>query len=106
MANQWQASKGEHGKQKQKHSFFKKWENKAGSRQDRRDGGAGRAQDGLTKTETGDQWDKELKELKRKWKKAQKQKRNRQNRKRRHHKVRQIVQARIIGKSRFHIPKK
>ena len=75
-------------KQKHKQEFFGERNKRTRRRQDRRDGGAGRALDGLTKTETGDQGAMEayIKDQKWKWEKAQKRKRNKQNRKRKHHK--------------------
>ena len=93
--------------QKHKQEFFGERNKRTRRRQDRRDGGAGRALDGLTKTETGDQGAMEayIKDQKWKWKKAQKRKRNKQNRKRKHHKNKKILQAKIVERRRFHIPK-
>ena len=75
--------------------------------QDRRDGGAGRAQEGLTETETGDQKaiEGQLKDEKRKWKKMLKKKRNKRNRARRHHAMKKFQAAKVVGRQRFHIPK-
>jgi hypothetical protein len=111
--NEWKTTTlqqmGDQQKQIKKREFFNsKWgEGKAGSRQDRRDGGAGRAQEGLTKTETGDPKAiaEQVKDDKRRWKKKLKKLRNKRNRKRRHHVARKLQAAKKVGRQRFHIPK-